>query len=164
MDEKEPIRIFVDLTAIEADFGNRENERSYLRLDDVKSAVDEVKETLEKLIKVKPLTQLRISKNLGDYGFIDTQHYNESLTKEPGIKADLIILIRYSKSDDGMTAKKFAKPEIIQKNDDNRPVVGIVKLYPTYGLPENEDVNKKEYLKYLFLHEFTHILGFFSRV
>ena len=163
MDEEEPIRIFVDLTAIEADFNTR-NEISYLNLDDVKSAVDEVKETLQKLIKVKRLTYLKINKNLSDYGFNDVQHYNENLVKDPGIEADLIILIRYSKNDVGVISKKFAKPEIIQKNSDNRPVVGIVKLYPTYGLPENDDVNKKEYLKYLFLHEFTHILGFFSRV
>ena len=71
LDEKEPIRVFVDLTSIEADFGTREVERSYLDLDDVRSAVDEVKETLKKLIKVKPLANLKINKDLSEYGFSD---------------------------------------------------------------------------------------------
>lgn len=83
--------------------------------------------------------------------------YDQSLLTT-GVAADLIILIGY---DDTLSQIQFAFPKIIQKNSDNRPVVGIVRFHKSFGLSEKtKEVNIKEYLKYLFLHEFTHILGF----
>ena len=69
-----------------------------------------------------------------------------------------------------MNQEKFAFPKIIQKLTDdsnttvyNRPLVGIILFDKSFGLSTSiNEVNIKEYLKYLFLHEFTHILGFIT--
>ena len=165
LEKWESIEIYVDLKAIQTDFNKTAKYYSFLKFEDINSAVNEVKETLNKLIKVKITTEdgnrnyltIKRSNDLGDLGF-DDDHYETSLAG-PGVKKDLIILIRYYNSniDDDMNDSLFAKPSIIQKSSDGRPEVGIVVLFPKFGLTET---NKKEYLKFLFLHEFTHILGF----
>ena len=91
--------------------------------------------------------------------------YNSSLSSI-GENADLIILVRYSNDseqddeENGLNSTVFAKPSIIQECSDGRPEVGTVVLYKEYGLTQG---NKEEYLKFLFLHEFTHILGFLPK-
>ena len=86
---------------------------------------------------------LIITSDLTSKGF-DYDHYNNSL-KDPGVQADLIILIRY---DDTLGSDYFAKPEIIQPDNFNsRPQVGIINLNPNFGLTES---NKEEYLQFFF--------------
>ena len=158
----EEIEIFVDLTAISKEFNSR-NLYRYLKLTDIEEAVNEVTRTLKNLIcvKIKGERKLKISSAtiLSEAGFTNNSYYNTTLLNS-FIEADLIILIRYSNSNDRMNSTIFAKPNIIQNDQSNneRPQVGTVILYPEFNLTEN---NKKEYLKFLFLHEFTHILGFF---
>ena len=156
-EKNKPIDIFVDLTALDKE-KSRNQYSSYLSLNDIEEAVNEVRQTLKNLINVTnsdrtlTITETKLREN----GFDGVDYYNKSLIE--GIKTDLIILIRYSNDNDGMNSSIFAKPKIIQTNsDDKRPEAGIVILYPEFGLTQT---NKKEYLKFLFLHEFTHILGF----
>ena len=158
MENWQPIEIFVDLTAIDKDFNK--NKYIYLRLNDIKSAIEKVKDTLSKLIMVNVSKTnrdlLMITSDLTSKGF-DNDHYNNSL-KNPGVQADLIILIRY---DDTMDSDYFAKPEIIQPdNFNNRPQVGIINLNPNFGLTES---NKEEYLKFFFftsIYSYTWFLSY----
>ena len=137
----QPIEIFVDLTAI--DKGFNKTKYTYLSFDDFKSAIENVKDTLSKLIMVNISNEnrelLKITIDLTSKGF-DNSHYNDSLIKT-GIWTDLIILIRY---DDTMDSAYFSKPEIIRPNSFNSsPQVGIINLNQNFGLTE---MNKEEYL------------------
>ena len=159
VDNYQPIEIFVDLSYINTNFQTLQNQYSFLTKEDIQEAVNDVTKTLKKLVEVKieGNRKLTVSSDLLEQNKFSRNEYSESLTK--GIQnTDLVILIRLYKEGDNMNAETFAKPKIIQPTDmKKRPEVGIVILYSDFGLRET---NKKEYLKYLFLHEFTHILGF----
>ena len=57
-ENREQIEIYVDLKAIQTDFNKIESQKyySFLKFDDINLAVNEVKETLNKLTKVKITT------------------------------------------------------------------------------------------------------------
>ena len=159
-DEKnQPIRIYVDLTSIKKNFSS--NNIYNLTIEEFENAVNEVTEVLKKLIQVSPRNgeKLKIEQSIVlEQNKFNSVDYDSSLVDPGKDDIDLIILMRFAEGDDSMDETTFAKPKIIQPSDPTkRPEVGIVILYPDYGLTES---NKKEYLKYLFLHEFTHILGF----
>ena len=88
---------------IQTDFNKTESKKyySFLKFDDINLAVNEVKETLNKLIKVKTTTgnrnrnylKIKQSSYLTVLGF-DNVHYETSLANI-GAKKVLITLIRY---------------------------------------------------------------------
>ncbi|MCF0117185.1 MAG: hypothetical protein HUJ61_03940, partial [Bacilli bacterium] len=139
-------------------------------LDDIKESIDEVVQTLKKLVIVKSEYQeikVDLDKRLirEDYNFNFSDDDFARLKTE--IKDhDLAIFIRFSSStissDVRMSESKFVKPYIIQPSDVlKRPEVGVIILHQSAGINKyGIDDNKKEYFKYLFLHEFTHLLGF----
>ena len=73
---------------------------------------------------------------------------------------DLIILIEY-KILNNQQCSEF--PKILKrKNENGRPIVGCIIFDPTKYSIEDSDENKYrlELFSYIFLHQFTHTLGF----
>ena len=156
--EYEPIRIFID--------------KGYLRRtileDDIYNifdrALDRAKNTLEKLIKVKPETSIDLSQiNLEDYGFYKTA-IDTDLMANNNLQADLAIFVRGPRTNEINKCKE--KQEIlIPKNYDGRPTIGYMVI--NTGLLENIENNstyQEELFSYMFLHQITHILGFSKSV
>ena len=122
------------------------------------------KKIIEKLIKIKSqTTSININaehkeklENLGFY------IYNETIV------SDLIIFlrIRQTKDKDFIDNRIFAMPFIIGKDENNgRPIISCIILNIEYeNIFSNQNGVSEEYkekiLNIIFLHEFTHILGF----
>ena len=95
--------------------------------------------------------------------------FGSCINKDERINADLVIYIRRLLGQDEFKTLRpenstlisdnfYAKPNIVYL-DDGRPVIGTLIFNDHYNLPDNEK-HKKELLYSIFLHEFTHILGF----
>lgn len=165
--EAKPIDIHVDLTSLQKELDNPRYSAD--TFTDFKNAINKVKDTLNKLVNVNcPRSSLKadISK-LHSFKFNDGD-YDSSLNSE--ISSDLLVLIRFWKSDDDWPESKeniYIKPKIIETQsagsacNGNQPKVGIIIIGNKFmNSVYNKIKNKSEYLKYLFLHEFTHLLGF----
>ena len=116
-------------------------------------AINNAKYTLEKLIKVKKLDR---GIYLKDYESLFNNQFQGCINLNQYSDGDLFILIRkYSATFDGTI--EFATPEIfyhLENNIEKRPLIGGV----AFKL-DSED-SKYQALSTIFLHEFTHILGF----
>ena len=130
----------------------------------IKKSIEKAKYTIEKLVKVKKLLDPIY---LRDYGLSDQNNMHEkfrgctnSLTS--GINHDLIIFIReYSAIHDGTV--DFARSEILRllDNDPNkRPVIATISFKYEEILKLPDDESQIQAMSTIFLHQFTHILGF----
>ena len=110
---------------------------------------------LQKLIKVKPLNYtFAINENdLNNWGF-DESEYNQIITH--GIDTDLIVLIKYLEDEESY--KMSSEPKYIDEYT-KRPIVGIIYL-TSQTIESTSKKNIIYYIETLFLHQFTHILGF----
>ena len=127
-------------------------------------SINKAGDLLKKIIKVKPLTSPI------DLSSIDMQKYKyipdkleSTLNNQMILNYDLIILIRLREPGE-YSSGSFAIPEIIKQNSDDRPIVGSV-IYNLDFLDESERESQTReelinLISYIFLHEFTHILGF----
>ena len=123
------------------------------------SAIDNAKRTLEKLIKVKRLNK---GLYLPDVESHLTSPY-ETCTGRLNTHedADLFIYIREAKSINNEEVD-FATPEIyyhLDKDIKKRPLIGGV-IYGFLASKLKDNDSKYQALSTIFLHEFTHILGF----
>ena len=135
----------------------------------IQEALDKAKNTLEKLIEVQEeeatniIFSEKFTNDVVNYGFL-ADSMNSSLV-ESGVKAHLVILVKLIDDNDNdaeFSSKCIDQIGIIKKNGRGRPIVGYIKVKRQYLL-ENVDTNttyQKEYLSSLFLHQFTHLLGF----
>ena len=131
-------------------------------------SINKAKNALEKLIKVKNLKQeIYLDRDYQIRNYIDGKFadcYNENLLTQ-GLPYDLVIFIReYSSAFDANKKIDFAISEILKfvNNDPNqRPVVGtVIYDFKLDFLDDGDDESKIEVISTIFLHEFTHILGF----
>ena len=155
---------------IYVDFTNIEKEIEIYGLSDYKnlfiSSINKAVDTLEKLLKVKPLIYSYYIENnfLKEIGlnywdsskFGDKAAKNDVNTDTLGI--DLIIFGRFvNKKDIGGEDTLASATCISYEEETGQPVVGMVYINKDldYSL-----VNTQEYFQSIILHEFTHILGF----
>ena len=130
-------------------------------------SIDKAGDLLRKIINVKPLTDpIALNQDiLGNTGY-NYITLMQSLNNANSFNYDLIILIRLKEIGD-YDEINYAIPEIILK-EDQRPIVGsIIFKYDSIKASERENLSKNELvnlLAYIFLHEFTHILGFFGPI
>jgi len=128
-------------------------------------ALNKAKNALEKLIKVQRESNVisvddyeaLIRENFNNYNnYINSQISSDNLLQE----VDLVILIEYKM----LQAPKCSEFPLIlkRKNEYGRPIVGYITFDPTIYTIEDSNENKYrlEYFSYIFLHQFTHILGF----
>jgi len=159
----EPIRIYIDTYQ----FNNTLNLIGYDSNDLllINKALNKAKNALEKLIKVQRESNVisvddyeaLIRENFNNYNnYINSQISSDNLLQE----VDLVILIEYKM----LQAPKCSEFPLIlkRKNEYGRPIVGYITFDPTIYTIEDSNENKYrlEYFSYIFLHQFTHILGF----
>jgi hypothetical protein len=126
-----------------------------------KRAIEKAKETLQELIKVERIKQ---PLNLYDYRDILREQFRTCATPfltPTYVDADLVIFVRYSNVDVDGTVD-FASSEIIKYIDNDntkRPIAGAIAVNFDTSYLKDEN-SKLQALSTMFLHEFTHILGF----
>jgi hypothetical protein len=161
LQSKEPIRIEIVTDCI----------RNQLTADAFKvinESMIKAKTTLEKLINITRLPNGIILSELSDLGN-KLDDFGSCINKDERINADLVIYIRRLLGQDEFKTLRpenstlisdnfYAKPNIVHLIG-GRPVIGTLIFNDHYNLPDNEK-HKKELLYSIFLHEFTHILGF----
>ena len=109
---------------------------------------------LQKLINVKPLNYtIAINGNdLNNWGFANNQNLIN------GINTDLIILIKYIDEPEE-NYYMSSEPKYIDEYT-KRPIVGIIYIYDRFISDISNNKHFLYYTQVLFLHQFTHILGF----
>ena len=157
-DEFSNIRIYVDYNCLISSQNTTDNNL-------LKRAIENAKKTIEKLVKVKRLQQKIYLPNYNiryDKPSDLNEKYDGCTNKLNEIDADLVIFIReYSQLFDGVL--DFARSEIMKHITDNdmttRPLIGgIAFAFNVRSLPDED--SKFQAISTIFLHEFTHILGF----
>ena len=153
-----PIKIYVD----KSHFNNNEDLEEQKK-NVFNEALDKAKVTLERLIKVqKDPAKIKIS----NYATFPDKYENFAYSRlnrsllDKELDEDLIILVREKRLDDNLSNCK-EKSKIIACNSVGRPIIGYIVI--NLDLWDKIDDNleyKKEFYSYIFLHQFTHILGF----
>ena len=162
-DEFSNIRIYVDYNCLISSQNTTDNNL-------LKEAIENAKKTIEKLVKVKRLQQkiylpnynIRYDRpsDLNEKYYGCTNQLNE-------IDADLVIFIReYSLQFDGplpsyplYTAVSEVMKHLSSNDMTTRPLIGgIAFFFNVMSLPDEK--SKFQAISTMFLHEFTHILGF----
>jgi len=153
-----PIKIYVD----NSHFYNNED------IEDEKKnvfneALVKAKNTLEKLIKVqKNPSKIKISNYVtfpDKYENFASSRLNRSLLDDE-LDADLVILVREKRLNDNLANCK-EKSQILAYNSDGRPIIGYIVINIDLWDTIVDDLDyKKEFYSYIFLHQFTHVLGF----
>ena len=151
----EPIRIYIDTYNLNStlnilNIGQTE-------IDLINRALNKAKSTLEKLIKVQRISNVISAQ---DYKNLVKSNNNEDILTGILQEIDLIIFIEYK----GLTNQRCNElPQILQRKDEvGRPIVGSIAFDPNfYSIEDSEEGKYKlEFYSSLFLHQFTHILGF----
>ena len=131
------------------------------KLSILSQGIKKAQNAIEKLVKIKRTSE-KISINDNDIpsdsDFI-CYSYGDSALLNTEITADLYIIIKLEAS----SIKRFAKPSIIKCDDNGRPIIGTI-LYNTDYLQNLENDDLLEAISVIFLHEFTHILGFTKEI
>ena len=159
----ESIRIYSDYSYIK--YQSQENSNLIKIETEIENAMEYAIKIIKKLINVIPLTNpinIITQEDLTEWGF-KTDNINKSLLKNnAGVDADLIVLLKFIETGeenlllDNENAS-FSNKFILDEKSKNRPIVGVIYINT------NLDVDKGNFdifLKSIFLHELTHILGF----
>ena len=164
-EEYEEINILFDVSAI-----NKIMDSIYLihsdyyeEAIDTKNFIQNFNNTIKKFIKIK-----RNNNNLKKFHISESaiqklknNHFNFEnidLLKESFYDNDLVIFVNFV-----FDMKSFARPEIIQYEDDDekkRPIVGFINYNIKFAASIQDERQKIQLLNIIFLHETTHILGF----
>ena len=161
-DEYKPIRLHIHKKYLDYQYEEVTN-KDLEYFNNIYKAIDQAGEVLRNIIKVKPLNKpIALNSNIsGGYNY---ERLIQTLDNKFSFdETDLIIFIRFNKLGDSDNMN-YGIPEIIMQDDDKRPIVGsIIYNYNFITEDERAKLNQKEILNllsYVFLHEFTHILGF----
>ena len=160
----ESIRIYSDYSYIK--YQSQENTNLLNIETEIEQGMEYSIKIIKKLINVIPLVNpinIITVEDLLEWSFkTDNININKSLLKNnTGIEADLVVLLKFIESGEenllvDNEVASFSNKFILDKNN-KRPIVGVIYINT------NLDINKGNfdiYLKSIFLHELTHILGF----
>ena len=150
-DNYKPIKIYLEYSSLSDYILNSQ------QLYNITFSLDYVANILQELIEVKPLNyKISIEKNdLDNWGI--TINNSDILN---GIDTDLIIFIKYIFS----APENYymsSEPKYIDEYS-KRPIVGIVYISNKFISDILTKSNSLYYTKIIFLHQFTHILGFLN--
>ena len=131
-------------------------------------SINKAQKTIENLIKVKRIEQdIYLDRDFQIKSHLDSKFtgcIDEEVIKK-SLQADLIIFIRNYDSDlDNDKTMDFGLSSIIKYVEDNpkkRPFIGMVIYDNRFKLDTfTDDESRVQIISTIFLHEFTHILGF----
>ena len=164
----EPIRIYTDFTYIKSQANKNSNLVEVEKL--IENSIENSINILKKLINVHPLSY-SINKitqdDLNQWNFTSNNIDNSLLTNGAGINSDLVILLKFIEDGEenllidneiASISNKFILDEGTNGiNGTYRPIIGVIYISNNINITiGNIDI----YLKSIFLHQLTHILGF----
>ena len=159
----ESIRIYSDYSYIK--YQSQENSNLIKIETEIENAMEYSIKIIKKLVSVIPLKNpinIITPEDLTEWGF-KSDNINKSLLKNNAVvEADLIVLLKFIESGEenlllDNEIASFSNKFILDEKNKNRPIVGVIYIN------QNLNINKGNfdiYLKSIFLHELTHILGF----
>ena len=151
-----PIKIYLETSSI--DYLKQWMSENINELNKILEAVNYVANSLQKIIKVRPLNY-KISIRNEDLVSWSLGDIKEELKENNGVDKDLIIFMKITQSlSQNIPISNFDIKYIDQ--DTKRPIVGIITLNINQINFDME--NSLEYIKIMILHQFTHILGFYN--
>ena len=159
----EEIRIFSDFTYINHQSQENSNLSQIEKV--IEKSLENAINIIKKLINVKPLLYPinKISTNdLTQWGFKSNIINKSLLSNGKGIQTDLVILTRFiEQEEEGLLLDNemaSISNKFILDEETKRPIVGVIYINSNININlGNIDI----YLKSIFLHELTHILGFY---
>ena len=119
----------------------------------LQDGINKAQQTIQKLVKVQ-----RNSEEISPKSSQFPREFDCSKGLNQNYPADLFVSIKFLEdvSDIG-----FAKPSIVQTLNNNRPIIGTIIYNRKFVEDLNlDDKEKIQVISIIFLHEFTHILGF----
>ena len=151
--EFQPIRIYLSLATIngQIEVFARNNSGTKELMSQIIQYLNNVINYISKLIKVRPRSNL-ISLTQSQQNELDIFLPTVDSNLVQGVQSDLVIIPSY----DGVY--DFSSTIIRRDENTYRPIIAVI-YFKTDFMQSNEE-NKKFYLEYLLLHQFTHILGF----
>ena len=159
----EPIRIHCDFSYLQKKVQNNQNLLSIEKI--VENSINNSIKIIKKLINVRPLSYPinNITLNdLSEWGFDSNYIDKLLLTNGNGINADLVILLKFIEQNEQNLLLDNEMASISNKfmldEETKRPIVGVIYINNNINI-NIENINN--YLQYIFLHEITHILGFY---
>ena len=154
--EFKPFKIYLDLTFIKYQASLDENLKKHI--DQVIKSMEKAKNTLESLFLVKPFVTRWVvrAENLQNLGI---EKFNENFFKKKDEESQNLVQIGY----DLYIFPNFGELNsmgswgIYYKDTNKRPIVTKMTLSTKFNFDKN---GSAKYLDVLFLHYFTHLLGF----
>lgn len=153
-----PIRIYIDTYYLN---NNDLDDPQYREMFNIYNAsLLKAKNTLEKLINVTRENEIDNSlyiNSLVGKGYSENKLDPEIKNGQKKLYYDLVIFIRTNL----ISVNCGELAEIIKTNTIGRPIIGILTINSNYYQKiENNNTYKIEFYSTIFLHQFTHILGF----
>ena len=119
--------------------------------NNLKEVINYIKELLSMTDEIDEYK--KISSYFNDY--CGVSHYNKKYSSKSSF--DLLIFPVFNEDLDDSTLASASS--CISRNDDSRPIVGIINFKPEYNI---STANFEKYFQTIILHELTHVLGFNS--
>ena len=159
----EPIRIFSDYSYIK--YQSKDNSILSTIEKEIEKAMDDAVKIVQKLISLNPLTyniNKITSEDLTQWGFKSNNIENKLLSEGKGIQTDLLILLKFIETGEenlllDNDIASFSTKFILDE-ETKRPIIGTIYINNNINI---NIANFDLYLKTIFLHEITHILGFY---
>ena len=150
-----PLKFFLDLEVFEQAFPVETIDINYR--DVFLSSIQRAKETLESFIKIDIIPTSTYLNNLELEGFElevwNTEYFGDSgRTDLLTLGINYIIFFRF----DSLTEDNMASSKIVMTDPNLVPYIGVVTINKNFPIAK---INQN-YLEALFLHQFTHLLGF----
>ena len=126
------------------------------------NALDKAAETLEKLLRVKPITDgLQFSnddlKDIGINSWDEMKFGDKALDNNIDMKSlgiDLVIFSTFEEMDEDVIA---AAAPVFMQSDNHQPILGIIYINDLINFTK---INIGKYIESTLIHEMTHVLGF----
>ena len=158
----EPIRIYSDFSYIKYQAQEDSNLNEIEKI--IEKSIEDAIKILKKIISVHPLTypiNKISSDDLTQWSFKTNKIDQSLLSNGNGVNSDLTILLKFIESGDTnlLLDNEIASisNKFILDEDTKRPIIGVIYLNNNININiRNIDI----FLKTIFLHELTHILGF----
>ena len=147
--EYTPLKLYIDYTYLES-----QKKLNSKNLNDLKYLFSEVKQAINTLLSIEHISIQVDGPLISDY--CDIPKYSYNIGSALYTNDILIFPTINSNLDDYVLAQAWT---CITLSSNNRPVAGVVEINPHFSLDKHDTAY---YMKFLLLHELSHVLGFSS--
>ena len=158
------IKIYVDKSYLKTQLNGKYNEPKYQVYNEALEKAEKALETITLIEEDSKKIDLNEYKNKLNEEFGLDINFDQYLTNEnPEFDEDLIIFVKENEGELNYYNCSNELSKILQTNSKHRPIAGYIVFDPSF-YDDIEDIENDKYkvelFSYIFLHQFTHILGF----